>query len=176
MILAEILPKYVMPILLLSFSLLLFMSKKSLYDSFVRGTKEGLECCVSLFPTLLLVMCGVGGLYSSGAIDVLCEFSKPLFSFFGVPDEMLPSIVLRPFSGSGVTAVADRMFRESGADSYASKIACLLMGTTDTIIYTLSVYFSAAGIKKTRHALASSFAVFIFSIFVCTFVGNLLYR
>ena len=144
------LTKFVMPIILLAFALVLVLSKKNLLDSFVKGAREGMECCVNLLPTLLLVMCGVSALFSSGAVDVLCNFSRPLLSAFGVPEEMLPSIILRPFSGSGVTAVADRMFRECGPDSVPSKIACLLMGSTDTIIYTLSLYFSAAKIKRTR--------------------------
>ncbi len=172
MILLSNLSKIVMPLILLLFSLLSVLSKRSSLDSFVKGAKEGMECCVNLLPTLLLIMCGVSAMFSSGAVDVLCNLFAPLLSFFGVPEEMLPSIVLRPFSGSGVTAVADRMFALSGADSTPSKIACLLMGSTDTIIYTLSMYFSAANIKKTRYALPASFVVFLFSIFVCTFVGK----
>lgn len=168
------LTKFVMPIILLAFALVLVLSKKNLLDSFVKGAREGMECCVNLLPTLLLVMCGVSALFSSGAVDVLCNFSRPLLSAFGVPEEMLPSIILRPFSGSGVTAVADRMFRECGPDSVPSKIACLLMGSTDTIIYTLSLYFSAAKIKRTRYATLVSFVAFVFSIVVCTLVGRVM--
>ncbi|MBQ7399523.1 MAG: hypothetical protein IJW06_03555 [Clostridia bacterium] len=175
MILLSNLTKYVMPVILLAFALLLLFSKKPLFESFVSGAREGMECCINLLPTLLLVMCGVSALFSSGAVDVLCSVFRPLLSLFGVPEEMLPSIILRPFSGSGVTAVADRMFRECGADSDVSKIACLLMGSTDTIIYTLSLYFSAAKIKRTRYAVFSSFVVFLFSIVVCTWVGNLFF-
>ena len=120
----------------------------------------------------MLVMCGVSAMYSSGAVDVLCAVFKPVLALFGVPEEILASIVLRPFSGSGVTAVADRMFAAIGPDSEPAKIACLLMGSTDTIIYTLSMYFASAKIKRTRYALPASFVVFVFSIFFCTFVGK----
>ena len=169
------LTKYIMPLILFLFALVLVTSKKNLLDSFAKGAREGMECCINLLPTLILVMCGVSALFSSGAVDVLCNVFKPLLSVIGVPEQMLPSIILRPFSGSGVTAVADRMFREHGPDSIASKIACLLMGSTDTIIYTLSMYFSAANLKKTRYALAASFVVFFFSILVCTWVGNIMF-
>lgn len=168
------LTKYVMPVILLIFALVLVFSKRNLLDSFVKGAGEGMECCVNLIPTLLLVMCGVSALFSSGAVDILCAFFRPVLSLFGVPEEMLPSIILRPFSGSGVTAVADRLFKECGPDSVPSKIACLLMGSTDTIIYTLSIYFSSAKIKRTRYALIASFVVFFFSIVVCTVIGKIL--
>lgn len=161
-----------LPLILLLFAMLLFFSKEDYMESFAVGAKEGMINCINLFPTLLLIMCGVSMLFSSGAVDVLCRVFSGALTFFGVPKEMLPSIILRPFSGSGVTAVSDRLFRQCGPDSLVSRIACLLMGSTDTIIYTLGVYFSAAGIKKTRHALASSLIVFLFSIVFCTFVGN----
>lgn len=166
--------KYVMPLILLLFAFVMLFSKKNLLEAFVCGAKEGMECCVDLLPTLLLVMCGVTALFSSGAVDILSTIFGPFLTFFGVPEEMLPSIILRPFSGSGVTAVADRMFRECGPDSEVSKIASILMGSTDTIIYTLSMYFSAAKIKRTRYAFAASFVVFFFSIFICTIIGELM--
>lgn len=167
--------KLVMPVLLLLFAVILLLSKRNLMDSFVKGAVEGAECCYKLLPTLLLIMCGVGAVFSSGAVDILCAFFRPVLRFFGVPSQMLPAIILRPFSGSGVTAVADKLFKELGADDRVSKIACLLMGSTDTIIYTLCLYFSAAGIKKTRYAIPASFVVFLFSIWICVFVGNLLF-
>lgn len=172
MIVLEGITAFTLPLIILFFALLLFTCKRDLLHSFIDGAREGLMSCVNLLPTFLLVMVGVSFLFSSGAVDILCNIFGPLLKTVGVHEDMLPTIILRPFSGSGVTAVADRMFKVCGPDSLASKTACLLMGSTDTIIYTLSVYFSAAGIKKTRHALASSFIVFIFSVVFCTFVGN----
>ena len=167
--------QYVMPLILVLFAnILLFSKNKNLVDSFVTGAKDGAKCCFKLLPTLLLVMCSVQALFSSGAVDIICNMFRPVLLFFGVPEELFPSIVLRPFSGSAVTAVADKMFRDFGADSTVSKIACLLMGSTDTIIYTLSIYFSSANIKRTRYALPASFVVFLFSIFICVAVGKMM--
>ena len=164
--------KYIIPVLLLCISFLFLSSKNNLFESFVSGAKEGAQCCFNILPSLIFVMCGVSALFSSGAVDIMCNVLKPLFVLSGVPEQMLPTIVLRPFSGSAVTAVADRMFKDFGSDHPVSKIACLLMGSTDTIIYTLSVYFSAVNIKRTRYALAASFIVFLFSVFVCVAVGK----
>ena len=148
-------------------------SKNNLSDSFIKGAKEGMECCFNLLPTLVLIMCGVSAVFSSGAVDVICSLFTPILSLFGVPEQLMPAIVLRPFSGSGVTAVADRLFKESGADSFVSKTACILMGSTDTIIYTLSMYFSAVKNKRTRYALPASFIVLIFSVLVSLYISKL---
>ena len=167
--------KCVMPSMLLIFALILLTPGKKMIESFLEGAREGARCCYELFPTLLLVMCGVSALFASGAVDLLCKNLNPLLVFFGVPQEMLPSVVLRPFSGSAVTAVADKLFRDYGADSVIAKVTCLLMGSTDTKIYTLSVYFSSANIKRTRYAIPASFIVFLFSVFVCTYVGKIMF-
>lgn len=162
----------VMPLILLIFAIIICFAKENLLDSFEAGVKEGLSCSMSLLPSLLLVMCAVSALFSSGAVDILCGVFKPLLSIMGVHEQMLPTIILRPFSGSGVTAIADKLFCDFGPDSSLSKTASILMGTTDTIIYTLCMYFSAAGIKKTRYAIPASFVVFIFSIIICVRIGN----
>ena len=166
------LTEFVMPLMLFVFAVILLTCGEKAFENFVCGAKEGMECCINLLPTLVLVMCGVSALFSSGAVDFLCNISRPFLVLVGVPEEMLPTIIIRPFSGSGVTAVADRMFRECGPDSEVSKISSLLMGSTDTIIYTLGVYFSAVKIKRTRYALIASFVVFVFSVFVCTYIGK----
>ncbi len=173
MILFQKISVYAMPLILLIFALVLVLGKGDFTESFIKGASDGAKSCINLLPTMLLIMCGVSALFASGAVDVLTGLFSPILTFFGVPEEMLPSIILRPFSGNGVMAAADRMFQEAGADSEASKIASILMGSTDTIIYTLSVYFSAAKIKTTGYALPASFLVFFFSIFVSVFVGKL---
>jgi spore maturation protein B len=149
-------------------------SKKNNAKLFVDGAREGAECCFNLLPTLLLVMCGVSALFSSGSVDLLCSIFSPIMSVFGLDTRLLPAIVLRPFSGSAVTAVADRLIRDSGADSNVTKTACLLMGSTDTIIYTLSIYFSSVNIKRTRYALPASFIVLLFSVLFCNLVGKIM--
>ena len=168
------LTKAVMPLILVLFAGIMLFSKKNPIDSFTCGVNEGLECCKRILPTLLLIMCAVSALFSSGAVDIMCTLFKPLLSLLGVDKMLLPTIVLRPFSGSGVTAIADKLFENAGPDSSVAKTASLLIGSTDTIIYTLGMYFSAANIKKTRYAIPASFVVFLFSIFVCTCVGKIM--
>ena len=168
----QLITKTAMPIILVLFALILISPDKNLIDSFISGANEGRECSKRLLPTLLLIMCAVSAMYASGAVDVLVRMLRPLLTVAGFDGNLLPAIILRPFSGSGVTAVADKIFEINGPDSTTSKTASILMGSTDTIIYTLSMYFSAAKIKKTRYALPASFIVFAFSVFFCNAVGK----
>lgn len=152
-----------------------FLFKKEALKAFTDGAYDGMKCCAELLPALILIMCSVNAMFSSGLADILCSVFSPVLSIIGVPEEMVPTVILRPFSGSGSTALADKLFSVSGPDSTPSKISCLLMGSTDTLLYTLGMYLSAIKVKKTRHAVPASLTVFVFSVIVCSIVGNLLY-
>ena len=165
---------YAMPLILFVISIILLVSNKNLGDSFFDGAKSGLESAIGLVPAITLIMCGVSAMFASGVCDFLGVLCAPVLSALGVPSELMPQIILRPFSSSAVTASADRMFYNYGPDSFISKTACLIMGSTDTIIYTIAVYTTGAKIKRTRYALTVSFIVFIFSVVVCSAVAKLM--
>ena len=99
---------------------------------------------------------------ASGALKLLCGFGSYLLRPLGVPASMLPVIFMRPISGSAATAMINELFAEQGPDSFAGRAASVLMGSSDTIIYTLSMYFGAVGIRRTRHALPAAFLTLIF--------------
>ncbi len=153
-----------------------FLSKSEALKAFTEGAYDGMKCCMELLPSMLLIMCCVNALFSSGLADILCTLFSPLLTMVKVPQEMIPTVILRPFSGSAATALADKLFSQHGADSVASKTACLLMGSTDTVLYTLGMYFGAVKIKKTRYAIPASLIVFVFSVVLCSFLGNAIYK
>ena len=165
---------YVLPTVLCISAICFIVRKDSLTD-FGNGAWDGMKCCAMLLPTLLLIMCSVNALFASGLADILCYIFSPVLKLIKVPEAMIPTVILRPFSGSGVTALADRLFFSEGADSTVAKTACLLMGSTDTVLYTLGMYMSGAGIKKTRYAVPASLIVFIFSVIVCSIMGSMLF-
>lgn len=144
-------------------------------NAFSKGAEDGIKSCVGLLPSLLMIMCSVNALFSSGLADLFCSMLSPILGVLKVPTAMIPSVVLRPFSGSAVTALADKLFATEGADSTTAKIACLLMGSTDTVLYTLGMYMSSAKIKKTRYAVPASLIVFVFSVFFCCILGSVLF-
>ncbi len=162
--------------LVLCFAAAAFIFKKDCFRAFTEGAAEGMKCCADLLPAMLLIMCSVNALFSSGLSDIVCKAFSPVLSLVGVPYEMIPTVVLRPFSGSASTSLAQKLFSESGADSVPSKIACLLMGSTDTLLYTLGMYLSSINVKRTRYAIPASLVVFVFSVIVCTAVGNAVFN
>lgn len=161
----------IMP-LVLCFAALAFLLNKDCIKAFTDGAADGMKCCVELLPAMLLIMCSVNALFSSGLSDIVCKVFSPVLSVIGVPDEMIPTVVLRPFSGSASTSLAHKLFSYSGPDSSPSKIACLLMGSTDTLLYTLGMYLSSINVKKTGYAIPASLIVFVFSVIVCSTIGN----
>lgn len=154
---------------------LIMLFKKNSVKAFSEGAFNGMKDCFGLMPSLLLIMCGVNAFFSSGLCDLICNAVNPIFEFFKIPEEISPAVVLRPFSGGAVNAVADKLFEKNGPDGSTAKILCLFMGTTDTALYTLGMYFGAINVKRTRYAIPASVAVFLFSVVFCAFVGNFVY-
>ncbi len=154
---AEIIASASIPVIVFICAVIILFSKKDLGSEFLKGAKEGLETSVSLIPGLVMLISGVRMLTVSGAIDVFCRVFEPIAAFFGLPSDILPVLLLRPFSGSGTTAVADILFASVGPDSKAGLCASILMGASDTIIYTISLYYTAANVKKNGFSLPASF-------------------
>lgn len=135
----------------------LLFSKKTTFDNFLEGTKDGIKICKNLLPTLIILMVSVSMLSASGFVDYLAGLIAPVCEKIGIPSEILPLVIMRPVSGSASNAMIAELFEKYGADSFAGKVASVLLGSSDTIIYVSAVYFASVGVKKTRHALARGF-------------------
>ncbi len=132
--------------------------KVNILDAFIEGARENLKTAVGLLPTLTLLMLGVGMFRSSGALDAITRLLSPITDALGFPSECLPLTLLRPVSGSGALAILKNILAENGPDSFAGRVASVLMGSTETTFYTIAVYFAATKVKKSRHALPSALA------------------
>lgn len=148
----------VIPVAILGVFLYGLAKRVDILDAFTEGARENLSTAVGLLPTLALLMLGVGMFRASGALDALTRAIAPLTDKIGFPAECLPLALLRPVSGSGALALLDGVLKNSGADSFAGRVASVLMGSTETTFYTVAVYFGATKVKKTRHALGSALA------------------
>lgn len=170
---AEIIAGAAIPVIVFTTAIIILFSKKDLGSEFLKGAKDGLDTAFSLIPGLVMLISGVRMLTSSGAFDMLCRVFKPIAAIFGLPSDILPVLLLRPFSGSATTAVADSLFSSVGPDSTSGLCASILMGASDTIIYTISLYYTAANIKKTAFSLPASFIALgfcaILSGWLCVF-------
>ncbi len=132
--------------------IIILFSKKPMFDVFVGGIKSGAITALNLFPTLCALMCAVSMFSACGAADSLAE----LLMRVGIPEGLGGFIVMRPISGSASTAMLADIFKNVGADSLAGIAASIMMATSDTVIYVISVYHSAAGIKRSRFTLAAA--------------------
>ena len=153
---------YIVPILLLLVSLLALWKKENAYDLMLTGAGEGLKMLASIVPALILLLTAVSLLRASGAVELLSKWLAPVFSYFGIPPETALLILIRPLSGSAALAVGAELMTQYGPDSLIGSTVAVMLGSTETTFYTISVYFGAAGIKKTRYTLpAALFADFV---------------
>lgn len=126
------------------------------YEHFIKGAKDGLETVVRLVPTLIGLMIAVGVLRSSGFLDFLSELMQGAGAMVGIPKEVLPVILVKMVSGSAATGLVLDVFKTHGPDSYIGTLVSIMMSSTETIFYTMSVYFLAAHVTKTRYTLAGA--------------------
>ena len=150
------------------------IERNKVFDTFLDGAKEGLEIVFNIFPTLIGLFLAIGVLRSSGIIDAFVNFLNPFLKIIQFPSEVMPLAILRPISGSGSMAIATDIMKNFGVDSNIGLIASVIMGSTETTLYTIAVYTSSVGIKKTRFiiipALIADIVGMIVSVAVCKII------
>lgn len=137
--------------------------KNKVYDTFLEGAKDGIEIVFKLFPTLVGIFLAVGALRKSGIIDLIIKLISPIINLLKIPNQILPLAMLRPISGSASMAVAVDIMQKYGVDTTIGLITSTIMGSTETTLYTIAVYTSCVGVKKTRFVL--------FAALIADFVG-----
>ena len=147
---------YVVPVLLLASSLLALRRKENAYDLLLQGGAEGLKLVFTILPALVILLTAVQMLKASGAMELLSGFLAPAFRFLGIPPETAMLVLIRPISGSAALAVGADLMAQYGPDSLIGRTAAVMLGSTETTFYTISVYFGAAGVKKTRYAIPAA--------------------
>ena len=123
------------------------------YDEFVKGARRGLSTVIKIMPTLIGLMTAVGILRASGFLDLLSSVLGEFTAYIGFPSELVPLAIVKMFSSSAATGILLDLFKEYGTDSRIGLIASVMMSCTETIFYTMSVYFLSAKVKKTRFTL-----------------------
>ncbi len=147
---------YIIPLLLLTSCALALRKKEDAYGLMLEGAAEGLKMLLSIVPALILLLTAVSMLRASGAIEALSEVCAPVFHTFGIPPETAILILIRPISGSAALAVGAELMATHGVDSLIGRTVAVMLGSTETTFYAISVYFGAAGIKKTRYTLPAA--------------------
>ena len=132
------------------------LQKVNVYDEFIKGAEDGFKVVLGVMPTLIGLMIAIGVLRASGTLDLLSNVLKPLVEHFHFPSELVPLVIVKMFSSSAATSLLLDVFKQYGPDSYLGRLSSILMSCSETIFYTLSIYFMTAKVKKTRYTLAGS--------------------
>lgn len=159
------------PIIIIIIIICGIKEKNKVYDTFLVGAKEGIEIVFKMFPTLIGIFLAVGALRNSGIIELIINLISPFINLLKIPSQIIPLALLRPISGSASMAVAVDIMQNYGVDTLIGMITSTIMGSTETTFYTIAIYTSVVGIKKTRGilfaALAADIAGMIVSIAIC---------
>lgn len=162
------------PITILFIILYAVKEKIEIFDLFLKGATEGIEITLKIFPTLIGLFLAIGMLNSSGILDFTTMIISPVLNLIGFPKEIVPLAILRPISGSASMAIATNIIKQNGVDSFIGILAAVIMGSTETTLYTIAVYTSSVKIKDTRGIIIACLAADITGIVVSFFVCKLI--
>lgn len=150
--------------------------KTPVFHEFTKGAEDGFKVVLNIMPTLIGLMIAIGILRASGTLDLLSGLLKPFMDMIHFPSELVPLVTVKLFSSSAATSLVLDIFKEYGPDSYLGRLTSIIMSCTETVFYTMSVYFMTAKIKKTRYTLAGSlFATFV-GVISSLILTNILFK
>ncbi len=151
------------------------LNKSNVYESFLDGAKDGLKIVVNILPTLIGLMVAIGMLRASGTLDLLAGFLSPVTRRLGYPTEVMPLTLMRLVSSSAATGLLIDLFKNFGPDSFIGRFVSVMMSSTETVFYTMSVYFLSVKITKTRYTLAGALIANLAGIIASLFITHWLF-
>ena len=165
---------YIIPIIIFLILTYGYLKGVKVYEAFIEGAKEGLLIVYKIFPYIAAMLLAVGMLRKSGGLDFLLYILTPITSAAGIPKDVVPLILMKPLSGSGALGILADILKRVGPDGFAGVLACVIMSSTETIFYTITVYFGSIGIKNIRHTLAAALiadlAGIIAALIICRYL------
>ncbi|MGG7179101.1 spore maturation protein [Clostridium paraputrificum] len=145
------------------------------YEWFIEGAKDGLNVCVRIFPYLLAMIVAVNIFKAANLLDILNNLLSPIAGAVGLPKEIIPLVLIKPLSGSGAQGIFANILQTYGPDTTIGLMASVIMGTTETIFYTVTVYFGAVKVKKVRHTVWAAILADLAAIIMAIFMVNSLF-
>jgi spore maturation protein B len=143
------------------------MTGADMYSAFLSGAEKGMRSALGLLPALCAMLMMLALVDASGLTGMLIALLSPVTDLLRIPKEVAPVVLLRPLTGSGSLAALENMYELCGPDSRASRIASVLMGSSETILYTMTVYLCAASVKKLPYAMGVSLAAYFLGVVMC---------
>ena len=163
---------YILPIFILLIFVYAGFRHVNTYQSFVDGARAALKLVLDIAPFICVILVAIQLLARSGLLDLLCNALSPILGLFGVPSELTAFIILKPFSGSGSISLFNEIVLKYGADSYITRVAAVIAGSSETVFYISAVYFSKTKIKRLGYAIP----VALFCCFVAAILAALVCR
>ena len=148
--------EYIVPLILAVAAIAALRRRENAYDILTDGAREGFSMLLTIAPALIVLLGAVGMLRASGALEALSAVLSPALEFLGIPAETVLLLLIRPLSGSAALAVGAELMAAHGPDSLVGRTAAVMLGSTETTFYTVSVYFGACGVKKTRYSIPAA--------------------
>ena len=159
-----------MPILLVALLLYAKFKKVETYNVFVKGAKGSVSLVLDIFPFIVAIMAMVALMRASGITDLIIKLLSPVFNFLGIPTQVSELVLLRPFTGSGSYAILKDIYTTYGVDTYISRCASVIMGTSETLFYVATVYFSQTSVKKLSYAIPLALVCNVFGTIVACLI------
>jgi len=162
----------IIPLFILGTVLYGAIKKVRVYDSFVAGAKEGPAIVLKIFPYLMAIFIAIKGFQASGAFDLLSQAFYSVFGFLGVPMEAISMAIVKPLSGSASTALFTDIVKSTGADSLATYMSAIIMGSAETTFYVLAIYLGSVSIRKSRYLVPVCLVADVIGIVVAVLVAR----
>ena len=165
---------FIIPAIMMFIVIYGMIKKRNVYDDFVNGATGGLKTVIKVMPTLIGLMVAVGVLRESGFMDFLGELAGKVTDRLGFPGELMPVTIVKIFSSSAATGMVLDIFKTYGPDSYLGKITSLMMSCTETVFYTMSVYYLTAKVTKSRWTLPGAMLATVAGTIASVLLANLI--
>ena len=163
---------YILPLMILGILLAGIIKKIPVYEEFIEGAKDGFKVSVTIIPYLVAIIVGISMFKASGSIDLIVQAIGGLLEKLSIPADILPIMITRSLSGSATLGLFSDIAVTHGAESYVTKLAAIMVGSSETTFYVLAVYFGAIGIKKYRYALLTGILADIIGIVLAILVAR----
>lgn len=152
----QLISNWIVPLIILFTLLYGVLKGVDVFSVFLKGAMDGVKMAVRIFPTIVAMLTAVYMLRASGAIDMLAHAFSPVLRFLRIPEECAPLMLLKPVSGGGALALGTEIMKAAGPDSYAGRVAAVMLGSSETSFYTISLYFGSVGVSDTRYAVPAA--------------------
>ena len=168
--------KWAIPAILFSITLIAFIRRVNVYETFIQGAGEGFTTAIKTIPFLVAMFVAISVFRASGALDLFVKIVSPVTERFGIPAEILPLGVMRPLSGGGALGITAELIKTFGPDSFIGRLASTLQGSTDTTFFVLTIYFGSVGVTRYRYAVISGLSADITGFIASVLICNLVFR